>query len=119
MSESDSSSPSEAFEAALHELADELKALIEATADGARPVDLDAPIGRLSRMDAIQQKEMSQASRSAAERRLLQVRAALQRIDADEYGDCLDCGAEIGHARLSARPEAPFCIACQSRREGS
>ena len=101
----------------LIELQTELRSLIEASAEASRPVDLDEPIGRLSRMDAIQQQNMSQASRRAAELRLQQVASALKRLDADEYGDCLLCGEEIGDARLGARPEAPFCISCQSRRE--
>jgi len=103
--------------ARLIELQSELRSLIEASAEASQPVDLNEPIGRLSRMDAIQQQNMSQASRRSAERRLQQVASALKRLEADEYGDCLLCGEEIGDARLKARPEAPFCISCQSRRE--
>ena len=87
----------------LIELQTELRSLIEASAEASRPVDLDEPIGRLSRMDAIQQQNMTQASRRAAELRLQQVSSALKRLDADEYGDCLLCGEEIGDARLGER----------------
>ena len=45
---------------------DELRQLLANTADGAKPVDLDEPIGRLSRMDAMQQQGMAKANRSAA-----------------------------------------------------
>jgi DnaK suppressor protein len=100
-------------------LRDELRSMIDASAEAARPVDLDQPIGRLSRIDAIQQQNMVKASRRAAELRLQQVAAALRRLDDDEYGDCLQCGEEVGEARLEARPEAPFCIGCQSVRERS
>ncbi len=95
----------------------ELEALIDDAADGAKPVSLDQPIGRLSRMDALQQQSMSQASRQVAARRLEQVRAALQRIETGAYGYCLDCEEEIDLARLRARPEAPFCLDCQADRE--
>ena len=95
----------------------ELRALIDTSREAAKPVDLDQPIGRVSRIDAIQQQNMVQASRRAAELRLQQVASALRRLDADEYGDCLQCGEAIGDARLEARPEAPLCIECQGRRE--
>lgn len=102
---------------ALLALERELCDVREASTEGAAPVDLDEPIGRLSRMDAIQQQHMVQANRAAAQVRLTQVRAALRRLEADEYGACVACGEEIGFGRLEARPEAPLCLACQGARE--
>jgi DnaK suppressor protein len=101
----------------LEELRDELDALLSGTAEAARPVDLDQPIGRLSRMDAIQQQSMLAANRTSAARRRQQVDAALRRIDEDGYGDCANCGDPIDPRRLEARPEAPLCVACQGLRE--
>ena len=101
----------------LLERRNELKELIDSTEDGARPVSLEQPIGRLSRMDALQQQSMSQASQQVAAQRLEQVKAALHRIDAGDYGCCLECEETIEFARLQARPEAPFCLDCQSARE--
>ena len=48
---------------------------------------------------------------------LRQVEAALSRIEAGTYGQCIDCGVEIPAARLHAAPEAPRCIACQEKAE--
>lgn len=101
----------------LLERRDELEKLIDDAADGAKPVSLDEPIGRLSRMDALQQQSMSQASRQAARQGLEQVKAALQRMASGGYGYCVECEEDIDFARLQARPEAPFCIDCQSGRE--
>lgn len=45
---------------------------------------------------------------------------ALKRIDADEFGECVMCGEDISHKRLTARPVTTMCIACkedQERRE--
>jgi DnaK suppressor protein len=103
--------------ARLEVLRDELDALLSGTANGARPVDLDEPIGRLSRVDAMQQQSMLAANRTAASRRRQQVVAALRRIDDDDYGDCAVCGEPIDPRRLEAQPEAPLCVACQGRRE--
>ncbi|SER00227.1 RNA polymerase-binding transcription factor DksA [Nitrosomonas sp. Nm51] len=34
-----------------------------------------------------------------------------------EFGDCVDCGEEIGFERLIANPSAQRCIACQRKYE--
>lgn len=41
-----------------------------------------------------------------------EVRLALGRLDASQYGQCLECGAPISAGRLSAVPEAVTCIDC-------
>ncbi len=88
----------------------QLRALLELSAEGARPVELDqAAVGRVSRIDAIQQQQMNRAGRERARARLAQVRAALA---SDGYGECRRCDDPIGFARLKARPEAPFCVGC-------
>ena len=102
---------------ALLTLRTELQQLLENSSDGAQPVSLDEPIGRLSRMDAMQQQSMVQANRRTSQTRLTRIEAALRRHANDEYGPCMGCEEEIGYARLKAQPEAPFCIGCQSKRE--
>lgn len=52
----------------------------------------------------------------AAEAR--EVAAAIARIDAATYGDCVRCGEAIAPARLAAEPEAALCIACASDGRG-
>jgi len=103
--------------AALHALSAQLTELLASTSEDSKPVDLDQPIGRLSRMDAMQHQQMAQAARRGHELRLKQVRAALAAVEAGEYGDCRSCEEPIGYGRLTARPETPFCVACQSSRE--
>jgi len=44
-------------------------------------------------------------------------RTALARLEAGDYGTCIDCGDAIPPARLQAEPFAVRCLACQSRRE--
>ena len=102
---------------ALLTLRTELQQLLENSSDGAQPVSLDEPIGRLSRMDAMQQQSMVQANRRTSQTRLTRIEAALRRLANAEYGPCMECEEEIGYARLKAQPEAPFCIDCQSKRE--
>lgn len=94
-----------------------LEEVLKFSKDGAKPVDLDEPIGRLSRMDAIQQQQMTKANRSAYERKLRLIGVALDALDKGEYGFCRTCEEPIGYRRLKARPETPFCLDCQDARE--
>ena len=94
-----------------------LEAQLKISKEGAKPVGLDNPIGRLSRMDAIQQQQMTKANRASAERRLRQVTASLDAIARGEYGYCRSCEEPVGYRRLKARPETPFCLDCQDARE--
>ena len=41
--------------------------------------------------------------------------AALERMDREDYGICMDCGDPISNKRLRAIPWAVYCIACQER----
>ena len=43
--------------------------------------------------------------------------AARARMAQGRYGDCLDCGVEIGIERLRVNPAAVRCIECQRVRE--
>ena len=43
--------------------------------------------------------------------------AALARLDADDYGICLDCQELIASARLLALPEVERCVRCQDHYE--
>jgi DnaK suppressor protein len=97
----------------------EIEAALASSEDSERPVDLEEPIGRISRMDAIQQQKMATASRRRLERRLRAIVAATDRLAGGAYGDCALCDDPIGFGRLSARPETPLCMPCQSEREAS
>jgi len=90
---------------------------LQLTREGSRPVQVDQPIGRLTRMDAIQQQQLTKASRATLVVKLSQVRASLEAYHKGQYGYCRSCREPIGYARLKARPEAPFCLDCQDTRE--
>jgi DnaK suppressor protein len=50
-------------------------------------------------------------------REILQIDAAIARLDAGEYGVCRDCEQEIDPRRLTALPYALLCTECATRRE--
>jgi DnaK suppressor protein len=48
---------------------------------------------------------------------LAQVERAQQLVSGTEFGECQECGVEIGFQRLMAAPHATRCIACQTQHE--
>ena len=48
---------------------------------------------------------------------LAKIEEALQKIERGDYGECLNCGEDIGMQRLKARPVAQLCIDCKSDQE--
>jgi DnaK suppressor protein len=103
--------------AALEAARGELETSLQASQDSVQPVSLDEPIGRLTRMDALQQQSMAKATRRTAEARLRQLSAALAALDEGDYGSCAACEEPIGYPRLKARPETRLCLPCQEERE--
>ncbi len=95
----------------------ELKRLLIESASSSQTVDLDQPIGRLSRMDALQQQAMAKANRAGHQQRLTLIEAALVSIKRGRYGECRRCEEPIGFSRLQVRPESPFCLDCQKESE--
>jgi DnaK suppressor protein len=95
-----------------------LEALLDDREEASKPVQLDQQsIGRVSRIDAIQQQQMAVSNKKTAEKELISLRLALKKMTEDEYGYCESCGEDIGFKRLQIKPEAEFCISCQSGRE--
>ena len=81
-------------------------------------VELDqARVGRLSRMDAMQAQAMSKETGRRRRQKLIQIEAALRRIEENDYGTCQECGEDIATARLEADPTVLLCIDCAAARE--
>ena len=95
---------------------EELQALVEATGEASRPVELDQTrVGRLSRIDALQSQEMAKETERRRTVELNRIDAALQRIDAGDYGYCVACDEEIAAKRLEQDPATPLCVDCAAR----
>ncbi|MEM9676774.1 MAG: TraR/DksA C4-type zinc finger protein [Pseudomonadota bacterium] len=91
----------------------DLEALSALSAEARDPVALDQQsVGRLSRMDAMQQQAMNQATDAKRKRDLVRIEAAERRLRDGEYGFCEDCGEPIPDGRLAIDPMAERCVAC-------
>ena len=65
--------------------------------------------------DLLQDLDQFDVTRDLSELRELE--AARERMASGEYGVCIDCGSDIGFARLRANPGAARCIGCQEIHE--
>jgi DnaK suppressor protein len=91
----------------------EALALDETSRDARRTVELDqTSVGRLSRMDAMQQKAMADATAARRRAGVARLRAALNRIDTDDFGFCDECGDAIPLERLVIDPSLIRCAGC-------
>jgi len=106
----------EHFKAVLLELKRELEALDETRTASEATVELDQTrVGRLSRMDAMQQQAMAKATGERTKLHLTRIASALRRCEEGGYGECLHCGELINPKRLAIDPAATLCVACADR----
>ena len=80
-----------------------------------RPPELDqSAVGRLSRIEAIQNQGLTQNLQERERVQLAQILDALQRLDEGCYGVCTRCREPVGFERLMVFPEARHCSACSA-----
>ncbi len=80
-----------------------------------KPVEPDCAIGRISRMDAINNKSVNEAALRKTEEKLSKIKHALDVIDKPEFGNCEKCGEPIQLGRLVVMPGSVHCIRCSRR----
>ena len=77
-----------------------------------KPMAPDNAIGRVSRMDAINNRSVLNAALKKAELKLKKLKIVQKEIDTKDFGVCLNCKNEIPIARLMIVPESKKCINC-------
>ncbi|MEH6534778.1 MAG: TraR/DksA C4-type zinc finger protein [Psychroserpens sp.] len=77
-----------------------------------KPIAPNDAIGRVSRMDAINNKSVNEASLRQAEIKLKNLKRVLASIDHDDFGVCLRCNQPIPVGRILIRPESLLCVNC-------
>jgi RNA polymerase-binding transcription factor DksA len=97
----------------LRELQADLDALQQVRA---RPLADVAPAEVTGRQDiavADPSADTSETRRERLCREVVRCESAQQRLDAERYGDCIDCGESISWPRLLAHPATERCASCQ------
>lgn len=93
-----------------------LRQEIEEMQSHAAPVTPENSIGRISRMDAINNKSVVEASLRNRTKKLSKLQLALSKIDDADFGICSHCKKTIQSKRLMLMPQSDRCVSCASRR---
>lgn len=92
----------------LNDLAENIAYLEEET----KPIAPENAIGRVSRMDAINNKSVAEQSLRQAKDLQIQLQEALQNIQNPDFGNCQKCKETIDFERLLFMPESKRCMKC-------
>jgi len=93
------------------------RATIDANANAGTVILDQSSVGRLSRMDAMQQQAMASGLQATLQREKLRLEAARTRLAKGIFGICCQCGELIAKPRMEADPGTPFCATCQNNLE--
>lgn len=93
----------------------ELEKDFEFLKEETKPMGLDSAIGRVSRMDYINNKSINEAQMKKIENKLKGLNNWLSKVGTSDFGKCIRCGNEININRLLFLPESNHCINCASR----
>lgn len=91
---------------------EKVKAHIVELTKSAQPVKPDDAIGRISRMDAINNKAVTEAGLRAAKSKLAKLEHASKHLDDEDFGKCSSCGGQIPIKRIMYLPESTYCVGC-------
>ena len=86
--------------------------LIKEYQEMTKPIAPDVAIGRISRMDAINNKSVTEAALRQAEGKLRNLQRVSSKIDDKDFGICLKCHKPIPLGRILIRPESLYCVNC-------
>ena len=79
------------------------------------PISPENSLGRITRMDAINNKSVAEAALRTSKRKLGKLKQSLAQIDDPGFGKCSTCSAAIPVQRLMFMPESTYCVNCASR----
>jgi DnaK suppressor protein len=91
------------------------RVLIASLSETSKPVAPDNAIGRLSRMEALNDRAVSEASLNAARHKLSRLETALGKVDQPDFGICVGCDHPIPPGRIVLIPEATRCVPCAEK----
>ena len=80
-----------------------------------QPVKPENSLGRISRMDAINNKSVAEASLRNKKAKLTKLNVAVVKVDEEGFGYCQMCKNQIQPMRLMFMPESSRCVRCAAR----
>ncbi len=88
---------------------------IQSLENDTQPISPDVSLGRLTRMDAIQNKSVAEANLASARARKQRIQERLEELDSPDFQKCRTCGKEIPAARILYLLDADTCLECASK----
>jgi DnaK suppressor protein len=88
---------------------------IDAFGQLSKPVAPDNAIGRLTRMEAINSKNMNEAALVKSKQTLKALKKALASIETPDFGICQHCEEPIARKRLAIMPQTSLCVDCAEK----
>ena len=86
--------------------------LVEECRELTKPIEPENAIGRISRMDAIQNRSVTEAALRKNKEKLEKLEYALSKVDEEDFGICSNCKKPIPVGRLRIMPQSRTCVAC-------
>lgn len=77
-----------------------------------KPIEPENAIGRISRMDAINNKSVTEAALRKAKEKLEKLKFALTKVEDDDFGICFKCKQPIPLGRILIMPQSRTCVKC-------
>lgn len=77
-----------------------------------RPIAPENSIGRISRMDAINNKSVVEAALRVAKEKIQQLKAVQNTMTDPDFGICKKCKKAIPFGRLMIQLHSKFCVIC-------
>lgn len=77
-----------------------------------KPIAPENAIGRISRMDAINNKSVAEAALRTAEEKLDKLNYMLTQVGEDNFGVCAKCKKPIPIGRILLMPQSRHCVNC-------
>lgn len=80
--------------------------------ESTKPISPENAIGRVSRMDAINNKSVVEAALRKAEEKFNKLKLVLDKVNDAEFGLCMRCGNPIPIGRILLMPQSRNCVRC-------
>ena len=80
--------------------------------ESTKPISPENAIGRVSRMDAINNKSVVEAALRKAKEKYSKLKLVLDKVDDSDFGLCIRCGNPIPIGRILLMPQSRLCVSC-------
>ncbi len=102
------------IEALIHQEIEKTQISVSNLKELTKPIAPENAIGRVSRMDAINNKSVNDAALLKAKQKLKNLQITLSNLHDSAFGICAKCNNNIPIGRIMLMPHSRFCVQCAS-----